>query len=68
MYPVPRENQFGIKMSSFKPNEKIEQLLKYLIEMKETDKAIVYTSFLGMILLIEESLSRNKISFLVTAS
>ena len=41
-------------MEHFEYNEKVTSLLSYLYKMEENDKAIIYTSFLGMVAILEE--------------
>ena len=50
-------------MSEFEPNEKIVALIDYLKKMQNGEKALVYTSFLGMLTLIAYSLRQQGIRF-----
>lgn len=61
-------NCFDRDLNEYEPNEKIAELLKYLRQMQEGEKALIFTSFLGMMKLVGTSLERAGITYRVTLS
>lgn len=65
LFKVPVLNCFDRDLNKFKPNEKIMELIKYLNKMENGEKALIFTSFLGMMKLVGISLTQAGISYRV---
>ena len=64
MLPLPRENRFNCSLDGgYFPSRKLLALGEHLRRLGSTDKAVVFSQFLGMLDLIEHQLKEEGISY-----